>query len=264
MSQEPAQKAEEKTKSPPKNNENSMTGKPIKESPASNDSKKEHDSQEAESIKQQENSGKGPATKKNDKKKSNSGVRAKAGIGHMDEETEATEEEQEEKEVEEEEQEEKEETKEELAKRLQAKIAEKEDKYMRLLAEFENFKRRSIQEMQSRFKYASQPLALNIITGLDNLERAINQAKEEENEQLKEFVTGLEMVQQQFYEAFEKCDIERTSPIGEPFDPNKHEAVTVLETDEVEPDHIAEVFQASYVLHDRVIRPARVQVAKKK
>lgn len=156
------------------------------------------------------------------------------------------------------------ETIESVKEKYEEKLAEQEDRYMRLAAEFENFKKRTSAEMQTRFKYASQPLALNIITGLDNLERALVQAKEEENEQLREFIRGIEMVQQQFYDALKQNDIERTFPKGEPFDPNKHEAMGVVETDEVEPDHIAEVFQAGYTMHDRVIRPAMVQVAKKK
>lgn len=161
--------------------------------------------------------------------------------------------------------EQKEETKEEMEERFKGQLAEKEDKYVRLLAEFENFKRRSTQEMQSRFKFASQSLSLSIITGLDNLERAIDQAKgDSDNEQLQEFVTGVEMVKQQFHDAFEKNNIERIFPKGEVFDPNKHEAMGVIETDEIQPDHVAEVFQAGYLLHDRVIRPAMVQVAKKK
>jgi len=159
----------------------------------------------------------------------------------------------------------KEETKEEMEERFKTELAEKEDKYVRLLAEFENFKRRSTQEMQSRFKFASQSLTLSIITGLDNLERAIDQAKDDrDNEQLQEFVAGIEMVKQQFHEAFEKNNIERIFPKGELFDPNKHEAMGVIQTDEIQPDHVAEVFQAGYLLHDRTIRPAMVQVAKKK
>ncbi len=158
-----------------------------------------------------------------------------------------------------------EETPEEMEKRFKAELAEKDDKHVRLLAEFENFKRRSTQEMQSRFKFASQSLSLSIISGLDNLERAIDQAKEDsDNEQLQEFVAGIEMAKQQFYEAFEKNNIERIYPKGELFDPNKHEAMGVVETDAVQPDHVAEVFQAGYLLHDRVIRPAMVQVSKKK
>lgn len=149
------------------------------------------------------------------------------------------------------------------AERLESELAESKDKYVRLMAEFENFKRRSTQEMQSRFKFASQSLVTSLLSGLDSLERAIEQAQEEENESLKEFVTGIEMAKQQFYEAFSKNNIERIVPKGELFDPNRHEAMGVIDTNEVEPDHVAEVFQAGYLLHDRVIRPAMVQVAKK-
>ncbi len=155
------------------------------------------------------------------------------------------------------------ETIEDLKEAFQKELSEKEDKYMRLAAEFENFKKRSLQEIQSRVKFASQSLALNVISGLDSLERALSHAKEEENEQLKEFITGIEMVQQQFLDALNKNNIERIDPQGERFDPNIHEAMGVIETDAVEPDHIASVFQPGYILHDRVIRPAMVQVAKK-
>lgn len=148
--------------------------------------------------------------------------------------------------------------------KYKAELAESNDKLMRLAAEFENYKKRTTQEMQNRLKFANQPLALNIITGLDNLERALDQAKDEENEQLKEFVRGVEMVQQQLHEALKQNNVDRVYPKGELFDPNKHEAMGVIETEEVEPDHIAEVFQAGYIMHDRVIRPAMVQVAKKK
>jgi molecular chaperone GrpE len=72
------------------------------------------------------------------------------------------------------------------------------------------------------------------------------------------------MAKQLFYEALAKNNIERIVPKGELFDPNKHEAMGVIDTDEIEPDHIAEVFQAGYILHERVIRPAMVQVVKKK
>ena len=154
---------------------------------------------------------------------------------------------------------------EQLEEKYKAELAEKDEKYIRLAAEFENFKKRSAQEMQTRFKFSNQQLALNIITGLDNLERALAQAaEEEENAQLQEFAKGIEMVQQQLYDALKQNNIERMFPKGELFDPNNHEAMGVIETDEVEPDHIAQVFQAGYVLHDRVIRPAMVQVAKKK
>ena len=157
-----------------------------------------------------------------------------------------------------------EESEQDIIQRLEQEIADKNDKYLRLQAEFENFKRRNFQEMKSRIKFAAQPMALSFLSGLDNLERALDQAQVEESEPMKEFITGIEMVQQQFHEAFKQHHIERIHPMNEPFDPNKHEAMGVIETDEVEPDHIAQVFQAGYIYHDRVIRPAVVQVAKKK
>lgn len=152
--------------------------------------------------------------------------------------------------------------------RYQREIIELNEKYVRLAAEFENFKKRTNQEMQSRFKYASQPLAVSLISGLDSLERAVDHAKqaieEADIDQFKEFVSGIDMVKQQFYDAFKNNHIERTFPKGDVFDPNIHEAMGVIESEEIEPDHIAEVFQAGYYLHDRVVRPAMVQVAKKK
>jgi molecular chaperone GrpE len=157
-----------------------------------------------------------------------------------------------------------EESEQDIILRLEKEIGEKNDKYLRLQAEFENFKRRNSQEMKSRIKFAGQPMALSFLSGLDNLERALDQAKAEESEAMKEFITGIEMVQQLFYDAFKQHHIERIYPMSEPFDPNKHEAMGVVETEEVEPDHIAQVFQAGYIYHDRVIRPAVVQVAKKK
>jgi molecular chaperone GrpE len=157
-----------------------------------------------------------------------------------------------------------EESEQDIIQRLEKEIGEKNDKYLRLQAEFENFKRRNSQEMKSRIKFAGQPMALSFLSGLDNLERALDQAKAEESEPMKEFITGIEMVQQLFYDAFKQHHIERIYPMSEPFDPNKHEAMGVVETEEVEPDHITQVFQAGYIYHDRVIRPAVVQVAKKK
>ncbi len=147
---------------------------------------------------------------------------------------------------------------------LKQAISEKEDKFIRLQAELENFKRRNAQEIKIRFKFAGQALALSMLPGLDNLERAIEQAKDEGNAQMKEFITGIEMVQQQFFEALKQHSIERIFPVNEPFDPNIHEAMGIIETDDVKPDHISQVFQAGYMYHDRVIRPAVVQVAKKK
>ena len=150
----------------------------------------------------------------------------------------------------------------EMISHLKGKIKENEDKYLRLVAEFENFKRRSSQETQKRFKFASQGLALNIIEGLDSLELAVQHAKDEESEQMQEFVSGIEMVKQQLFDALKKSNIERIYPLDEAFDPNKHEALGVIASENIKPGNIAAVFKAGYVYHERVIRPAAVQVVK--
>jgi len=87
---------------------------------------------------------------------------------------------------------------------LQEKIKEQEDKYLRLVAEFDNFKRRNQQEVKAKLKFAGQALAQDIVPGLDNLERAIDHALDDANEQMVEFVKGIEMAQQIFYDALKK------------------------------------------------------------
>lgn len=157
-----------------------------------------------------------------------------------------------------------EEIKEPTVEDLKEVIRNLEEGRVRQVAELENFKRRKTSEFQDRLKYAATPLAMELITGLDNLERALEQAKKETgNEQLSSFISGIEMVQKQFFDALKKNNIERQFPLGEKFDPNLHEAVGMVPSDEVEPDHVATVFQPGYVYFDRVIRPAMVQVAQK-
>lgn len=147
--------------------------------------------------------------------------------------------------------------------KLQKELDAQKEQYLRLLAEFENFKKRSTAESQTRLKYANQSLVSELINGMDNLERAVKHADVEDASAFGEFIKGVEMVQQQLFDGLTKFNIIRIYPKGEKFDPNQHEAVGVVESESVEPDHVAEVFQAGYLIHDRVIRPAMVQVVKK-
>lgn len=143
-----------------------------------------------------------------------------------------------------------------------AKLEEAQDKYKRLLAEFENYKKRSRTETQNLLKFSQQPLALSILPNLDNMERALHHA--EENDTENEFVKGVKMVYQGLLEALEEHDITCIEAKNQPFDPTKHEAIGIVETEETETDHIVNVFQSGFMLHDRVIRPSKVQVAKQK
>lgn len=148
-------------------------------------------------------------------------------------------------------------------KELEKKADDSEDKFRRLYAEFENFKRRSKQESQTLLKFAQQPLAVSILPGLDNLDRALQHAREEDDGQNTEFIKGVEMVFNELHEALKKHNITLIEAEGKKFDPTLHEAVGVVQSDDVEPDHVVNVFQAGYMMHDRVIRPSMVQVAKK-
>lgn len=148
-------------------------------------------------------------------------------------------------------------------RKLKEENQELKNEMLRQRADLENFKKRKNQEAQERLKFASQGLVLELLPNLDNLERAIDHADSADDEKLKAFVEGMEMVKNQFFEALKKHHVERTHPVGEKFDPTKHEAVGMTQSEEVDNDHVAAVLQPGYSMHDRVIRPAMVQVCKK-
>ncbi len=136
------------------------------------------------------------------------------------------------------------------------------DKFVRLHAEFENFKKRMMKDKQEAIKFANQALIQEILPFVDNLERSLEHAGEAKNiEALKE---GVEMTIQHFLKVLEKSGLEAIKAEGEPFDPNVHEAIMQVETDEMESNMVVEELQKGYKLHGRVIRPATVTVSKKK
>ncbi len=136
------------------------------------------------------------------------------------------------------------------------------DKYVRLHAEFENFKRRITKDKQEAIKYANQELIRQILPFVDNLERSLQHADESKNiDALKE---GIEMTIKDFLKTLEKLGLETIQSEGEPFDPNVHEAIMQEERDDMEPNTVVQELQRGYKLHGRVIRPATVTVSKKK
>ncbi|MBW1660225.1 MAG: nucleotide exchange factor GrpE [Deltaproteobacteria bacterium] len=136
------------------------------------------------------------------------------------------------------------------------------DKYVRLHAEFENFKRRITKDKQEAIRYANQELIRQILPFVDNLERSLQHADESKNiDALKE---GIEMTIKDFLKTLEKLGLETIQSEGEPFDPNVHEAIMQEERDDMEPNTVVQELQRGYKLHGRVIRPATVTVSKKK
>ena len=133
-----------------------------------------------------------------------------------------------------------------------------EDKYLRLYAEFENFKRRKNKEIETNNVYKSQKVITEILPSLDNLERALQ--VESDNEEIKSLLKGVEMVYEGLLNVLKSEGVELIETENAQFDPNYHHAVMQDEDSEKESGAILDTFQKGYKLKDRVIRPAMVKV----
>jgi molecular chaperone GrpE len=139
--------------------------------------------------------------------------------------------------------------------------AENYDKWLRLMAEFDNFKKRTQKEKADLMKFSNESLLRSILPILDNLERAIEHGKGSgENTSLLE---GLEITLRQFLNTLERFGVKPLSARGEVFDPEKHEAVSQQESDQ-EPNRVISEIEKGYIYHDRLLRPSRVIVSKEK
>ena len=142
--------------------------------------------------------------------------------------------------------------------KLEEELKQSEDKYLRLYAEFENFKRRKNQEIETNNMYKSQKVITEILPSLDNLERALQ--VESDNEEIKSLLKGVEMVYEGLLNALKAEGVELIETENAQFDPNYHHAVMQEEDSEKESGVILDTFQKGYKLKDRVIRPAMVKV----
>lgn len=140
----------------------------------------------------------------------------------------------------------------------EVQFAEMQDRFLRVSAEFENYKKRRQRETQDLLRFAHESLIRDLLPVMDSFERAI--LSSEGTRDYDAFHDGILLILQQLHEVLNNAGVERVSPEGELFDPNWHEAVGVCHHDEIEPDHVASVIEPGYRLHDRVIRPARVMV----
>ncbi|MEC7214391.1 MAG: nucleotide exchange factor GrpE, partial [SAR324 cluster bacterium] len=153
-------------------------------------------------------------------------------------------------------------TLEERAAEAESKYKEMQDRYLRLNAEFDNYKKRMMRENTDRLKYFNMELIKELLPSVDNLERAISHAGDE-NSDLENMIEGLQMVYKGMQEAFGKFGVSEIESIGKEFDPNCHQAVGMIESQEVPENHVAEECLKGYYLHDRIIRPTMVRVSGK-
>ncbi|MEK4222956.1 MULTISPECIES: nucleotide exchange factor GrpE [Bacillus] len=143
-------------------------------------------------------------------------------------------------------------------KELETKLEEAENRYLRLLADFENYRRRVNIEKQASEKYRAQSLISDLLPVLDNFERALQVTVSDE--QAKSLLQGMKMVYNGVLEALKKEGLEEIEAAGKEFDPNIHQAVMVANDETVGPNIVVEELQKGYKLKDRVIRPAMVKV----
>lgn len=134
------------------------------------------------------------------------------------------------------------------------------DLFLRERADLENFKRRMQRDKAEALRFANEPLVRDLLPILDNLERAVSHAQGGGNSQ--SLVEGVSLVLRSFLDMVEKHGVSRVSAKGQSFDPTKHEAMAQVESTEVEPNTVVDEYAPAYLLHDRLLRPALVVVAK--
>jgi molecular chaperone GrpE len=133
------------------------------------------------------------------------------------------------------------------------------DLAQRTQADFENYQKRVQRDLAQERRYAQLPLALDLLPALDNLERATAEAKKAK--ETGPLVQGVAMVQAQLLDVLRRHGITRIEALGKPFDPNLHQAVMQQPSADQPPGTVLQVLEPGYVIHDRVLRPARVVVS---
>jgi molecular chaperone GrpE len=136
------------------------------------------------------------------------------------------------------------------------------DDVLRVQAEMQNLRRRTEQDVEKAHKYGQEKFSIELLSVMDNLERALDAASQHDDESVKAIYDGVNLTLKSFMDCFSKFNIEVIDPLGEPFDPQKHQAMSIQENPEAEPNTVISVLQKGYTLHGRVIRPAMVMVSK--
>ncbi len=141
-----------------------------------------------------------------------------------------------------------------------AQIAELKDQALRAVAEMENIKRRAARDVEHAHKFAVEKLIDNLFPVLDSLEKAVETANATEG--AGAIAEGVELSLKLFVDTLSKSGVEQIDPLGEPFDPQLHEAMTMVPNPDAEPNSVMDVMQKGYVLNGRLVRAAKVIVVK--
>jgi molecular chaperone GrpE len=145
--------------------------------------------------------------------------------------------------------------------RLARELADLKDKYLRLAAEFDNYKKRTARDFSNLIETANQDLIKSLLDIHDNFRRALATSRDSDAESI---LKGMELIYSQLDGLLKDRGLEEIDALGKPFDPELHEAVMAMPTDDYPEDHVAEEFQKGYKLKGRIIRHSKVAVAKPK
>jgi molecular chaperone GrpE len=143
---------------------------------------------------------------------------------------------------------------------LQAESDAHRDKWLRAMAELENFRKRTRRDFESSINLAKASVFRQLLEVVDNFERALDAVDPEAES--SDLVKGVELIRDQLLRTLRDNNVHRIEAIGQPFDPNLHEAVSQIETEDVPAEHVAQVVQEGYQLGEMVLRPAVVVVAR--
>lgn len=152
-----------------------------------------------------------------------------------------------------------------LREQLKAKELEAQnnyDRYVRQVAETENFKKRSSRERDDAIRYANETLLKEILPVIDNLERALAHASASADEQGSPLLEGVEMIVKGLLDLLSKFGVTQIPALGQPFDPSKHEAIAQVASDIYAPNTVVDEVHKGYQFRDRLLRAALVSVAK--
>jgi molecular chaperone GrpE len=144
-------------------------------------------------------------------------------------------------------------------------VAELRDKLLRTLADMENLRRRSQKDREDALKYSSANFARDMLSVADNLRRAIDSIPEDgdpDGAALVGFIEGISLTEKELLSTLERHGIRKIDPMGEKFDPQFHEAMFEIPSAEAENGTVLQVVEVGYVIHDRLLRPAKVGIAK--
>lgn len=152
---------------------------------------------------------------------------------------------------------------------LEAEIAELEtrlehanEQVLRAQAEAQNALRRAEKDVEKAHKFGQEKLVSDLLVVVDNLERALGAVEEPGDESMKALTEGVELTLKSLVDALKNHHVEQIDPEGEPFNPELHQAMSAVESRDVEPNTVLNVYQKGYTLHGRLVRPAMVVVSK--